>query len=174
MIMKTRFSILLCILFNLALNAQYVLVNFYPTNQPYFGMTNYPSESSNSTSSLLVSGWASNVTVATYLTLETQSSIIQQAQANASQSNYLAWYSIYSNIPAGIIDSSNRIAAVGVIYTNLLSGTNTQAQDNAQLTQMAHQLYFTYVYLNQLIAYLSRLGPGFQQIYNPSSDPISP
>ena len=100
--------------------------------------------------------------------------LLTTTNPTAASTNYAAWYSMFTNIPAGINDSSNRIAALGVIYTNLLSGTNTQAQDNAQLTQMAHQQYYSFVYLNQIIAYLSRLGPGLQQIYQPTNDPVGP
>lgn len=100
--------------------------------------------------------------------------LLTTTNQTAASSNYAAWHSMFTNIPAGINDSSNRIAALGVIYTNLLSGTNTQAQDNAQLTQMAHQQYYSFVYLNQIIAYLSRLGPGLQQVYQPTNDPVGP
>jgi hypothetical protein len=159
-----------------------VLVNFYPANQPYLGLTNWPANSLPVSFSTNAPGWQTNMTLAAYEALTNsqwavyligQEAVVENQQALV-MSNYSAWNALYTNIPAGIADSSNRIAAMGVIYTNLLAGTNTQAQDNAQMTQMAKQLYYSYVYLNEMIIYLSRLGPGLQGIYNPTTDPVGP
>ena len=82
-----------------------------------------------------------------------------------NNSNYNAWLSIYTNIPAGINDSSNRIVTVTNLFTSFISGTNSAAGTNSIIKGMLQQQMYTYVYLNQIINYLSKLGPGLQQTF---------
>ena len=87
-------------------------------------------------------------------------------------SNYAAWYSMYTNIPAGIADSQNRINTLSNDWNSYKSGTNTIVGTNTLVAQLFNETEYSYVYLNQIITYLSRLGPGLSQIYTPQSDPV--
>ena len=100
-------------------------------------------------------------------------SAYQQAQAalNPATTNMIAWQALYNQIPLGITDTSNRMTTLTNLYSSWLSGTNSATGTNNIIKQVIQNDYYTWVYLNQLINYLSKLGPGLQTIYNPANDP---
>lgn len=167
-----------------------VLVNFYPDNTPYPGLTNYPSALSSAIDGSLAPGWATNMTpsgFAAYMAVQTPLFIAASSNYWAPISaNYTAWAAIYAQMPLGITDSSNRIAVftnqsatLNSLWNSWKSGTNNAAGTNviigstlSNLVTSAQQSVYTWTYLNQIIGYLARLGPGFQQIYQPASDPV--
>lgn len=138
-----------------------------PTNQPYIWI-NIGSSTNVTPPAILLS--ADQLATCFATNAAAWSNALVQCNYNVT-SNYNAWYSIYTNIPAGMVDSSNRMAALLLNYNSFISGTNTAAGTNAIIKSVINQTYYTFVYLNQMINYLSKLGPGLQQIYNPESDP---
>jgi len=103
----------------------------------------------------------------------------QAAQSNAQHlaqvqtaTNYAAWSAIYAQMPQGIADSSNRIVTATNLLWSFKSGTNSAAGTNAIIVQMLQSQQYAWTYLNQIIGYLSRLGPGLQAIYQPANDPV--
>lgn len=88
------------------------------------------------------------------------------------QQNYTAWFNVYTQMPIGIQDSSNRIATFNSLLSSWSSGTNTASQTNSIIKQTIQNQSIVMTYLNQIIGYLSRLGPGLQQVYQPANDPV--
>jgi hypothetical protein len=98
-------------------------------------------------------------TNSSHLAMSSELSIISSntVASNLSSTNLtsLASWSAYTNmiaqIPAGISDTSNRIVTLTGLQSSINSGTNSQAQLNSIMAQMASQIKFTYVYLSNLI-----------------------
>lgn len=194
--MKTRLCLIgLVLALCVAVHSQNVLVNFYPNNQPYPGLTNWPYNDLKTNYTGSVPGWTTNMLLSDYTAYVAALKPVYDAGVSNAYyvtvtanvlSNYNAWYSLYTNIPAGLTDTSNRINVftnmsrqLTVLNASWNSGTNNAAGTNRViggiLTNMviqASQGQYTWTYLNQIINYLSRLGPGLQQGYNPALDPV--
>lgn len=184
--MKTILALLLGITLTITARAQvgtFYAVTFYATNSPQvlggwpqwepaiggvraLGTTNGPVL----TNEVLFAWVDVNALISTN---QAAFSAYQQAQYTASPAgtNYAAWLSLYNQIPLGISDTSNRMVTLTNLYSSWRSGTNSAAQTNAIITSVIQNDYYTWVYMNQIIKYLSKLGPGLQSIYNPASDP---
>lgn len=166
--MKTTLAILL--LCASACLGQNILVNFWPTNQPYQGLTNWPQGVKPVSWSTNTPGWATNMTLAAYSAyVAAQQPVydagVSNAQFNISSlnsSNYAAWISIYTNIALGVADTSNRMANVTSLTASWKSGTNSAAGTNNIITSMFSHWYYDWVYFNQVLQYLKVLGPGVQ------------
>lgn len=175
--MKTTIAILLICA---SAFSQNVLVTFWPTNQPYQGLTNWPQGAKPVSWSTNTPGWATNMTLANYSAYVAAqqpvydagvSNALYSANVNIS-SNAAAWQAMYVQIPLGISDSSNRIFTLGNLIASWNSGTNNAAGTNSIIKQTMQNVQVSYQYLNQIIVYLSRLGPGLQQVYQPANDPV--
>jgi hypothetical protein len=153
-------------------HGQFVLVNLFPDNQPAFGMTNYPTESSNTVSSNILPGWSTNVTTGQYLQWESRSIILANSQQSLQTSNLFTFLSAYTNIGSGIIDTSNRINTISNLWQSIKSGTNSTGQLTTIQATMAQYDYINWVYMNNIVTLLQRLFPALQQIYQPANDPV--
>ncbi len=190
--MKTL-SIIVASFLALTASAQNLAVQFYGTNsqsipqfwpkyvQPIGSSTNVPvgfvlltQPQLNSIVSTNQSAYNTTVSNATFTV------------TSGNNSNYFAWYNLYTNLPAGISDSYTRSNTMWLCWqTNILiaasinAGTNSAAQDHTRFVQwssnsvtQSQTMWIDQIYLHNLIQYLSRLGPGLQGIYQPSSDPV--
>jgi hypothetical protein len=83
-----------------------------------------------------------------------------------------AWWTMYQQMPLGISDSSNQLATVSNLYSSFVSGTNTAAQTNSITASALQEDRKLWNYVNQIIIYLSRLGPGLNTLYQTTSDPV--
>lgn len=175
--------ILISVFLHISLNAQVflpsasyqnsnVLVNYWPNDQPYPGMTNYPSAAMSVPDTNVAAGWTANIPYSNYVTLEAQSSIVSISQQNLVQSNLFSFLSSYTNIGAGIIDTSNRINTMSNLWQSIKSGTNSQAQLTTIQATMAQYDYINWVYMNKIVTLLQRLFPALKQIYQPANDPV--
>lgn len=165
--MKITLAILLV---SLPLCAQNILVNFWPNNQPYQGLTNWPQGVKPVSWSTNTSGWTTNMLLSDYSAyVAAQQPVYDAGVSNAqftlssiNSSNYAAWYAIYTNISTGVADTSNRMASVTSLTASWKSGTNTPAGTNNIITSMFTHWYYDWVYFNQVLQYLKVLGPGVQ------------
>lgn len=175
--MKTILSLLLSASICLGQN---ILVNFYTPNQPFPGLTNYPAQTLTVSWSTNSPGWQTNMLVSDFVAYtasfqaaylaESSNAIYQVTIPLSLTSN--AWWTMYQQMPIGIFDSSNRQVAVSALWSSWKSGTNSASQTNAIITSALQQDQFVWTYLNQIIIYLSRLGPGLNAIYQPTQDPV--
>ncbi len=88
-----------------------------------------------------------------------------------ANSNYTAWYGIYTNLPSGIADSTTRTNNAWKDYNSFISGTNTAAGTNSIIKNALLDRYVGFIYERQLLDYLNKLGPGIQRVFDPSGTP---
>lgn len=163
-------------LFAFSALGQNILLTCYPDNQPFQGLTNWPILVRPVTWSTNTPGWQTNMALSNFNSMMVVLSPIysnaNRTSLSGPNSNYVAWFNVYTQMPLGIQDSSNRIATFNSLLSSWSSGTNTAAQTNSIVKQTIQNQSIVMTYLNQIIGYLSRLGPGLQQVYQPANDPV--
>ena len=173
--MKTIFTFLLSAA---ACFGQNVLVNFYPANQPFAGLTNYPAQTAPVAWATNSPGWATNMTTSAYATylagllpsyVAAQSNAQFQAQAPILAASN-TWATLYSLIPVGVADMTTRTNTMFSLYASFISGTNTAAGTNAILAQECQNSFVYGIYLRNMLDLWWRMQPGANAIYSPSSD----
>ena len=175
--MKIPFALSLTIA---ACSAQNVLVNFYPANQPFAGLTNYPAQDLEVTWSTNSPGWATNMLDTDYAAYKAgllpaylTASSNAQYQASLPVATNLANYMLLSSmIPLGLADCTTRTNTLWTEYWSFRSGTNSAAGTNAIVADVIMQCYISDIYHREILDLLSRLGPVLQQLYQPASDPV--
>ena len=181
--MKTTIASLLSTLaLASTLCAQHFLVNFYPPNQPYAGLTNYPSQIVPVTWSTNTPGWSTNmssddyaayvsVLVPIYATAQSNAQAAVTTQSNANLARLAVLYSL--------IQQARTMTAAGQsgltnVYMSLASGTNTTTQVVVQVNKanMIHNDQMTI--MAGVLELLQRLWPVLQQAYQPATDSTQP
>lgn len=143
-------------------SGQNILVKFYPDNQPYSGLTNYPAVTQPVSWSTNTIGWNTNMTLAAYAAYK--DSFSAQYAAGESNATYQAQAALNANV-ARLLTLYNGIPSARTQLRSFANGTNTLT--TAQLTTATRQLAD---YTEKLMEFIQRLGPVLKEIYKPEQD----
>lgn len=157
-------TLLFLILSSHLLSAQNLLVRFYPNNQPYQGLTNYPSEIRAVSFTTNAPGWNTNMTFAQYDLLRSASVPIYES--GASNEAYTAELALKQNTDR-LVQLYAGIPSARATINSFSNATNTMT--TAQLTAATRQLAG---YTEKLMEFIQRLGPVLKEMYKPEDDPV--
>lgn len=174
-----------------------VLVKYFPPNQPFAGLTNYPSAVGFTRFTTNAPGWDTNMTPSAYYGLlgrvlpgyvtgaVAAGATIAQAMAtnpapisldsgvwsaSSAGTNYGAWLSLNAQMPLGVSTFATMTNSLWGIYQSL-TPTNTLAQLTSKMQTLALDEWILATAMRNVCEYLQRMGPGLQQGYDPAKDP---
>ena len=155
------------------------LVKFYPDNQPYVGITNYPQRIEDTDLLTTPAGWNTNFIgrVGFEEHMAGFGAVLSLARSNKvylariqSANNLARLLQLYDLIPAGRVICTNNAATIATIEASLASGTNTQAQVIVRIRQLNGVVAEQRVIHANVLEYLQRLGPMLRDLYRADRD----